>query len=168
MQDENGNNILTFGGLIPVCTYIKLCFPYRQTVLVQILKTKTHHIKMSLAIMKWIAKSCTSNMSARMPSMHCGRFEPGWLACLLRGGLRCCGSPELKWGSEWSVLVWRGGIHRQSLILAAANIHTPIPLVELHLRNDHTPSLLPQTNKHTTHPTWYVLSFILCSTINAY
>lgn len=52
MQDENGNNILTFGGLIPVCTYIKLCFPYRQTVLVQILKTKTHHIKMSLAIMK--------------------------------------------------------------------------------------------------------------------
>lgn len=52
MQDENGNNILTFGGLIPVCTYIKLCFPYRQTVLVQILKTKTHHIKMSLAIIK--------------------------------------------------------------------------------------------------------------------
>lgn len=48
-------------------------------------------------------------------------------------------------------------------ILATANIHTPNPPVELHLRNDHTPSLPPQTNKHTTHPTWYVLSFILCS-----
>lgn len=48
-------------------------------------------------------------------------------------------------------------------ILATANIHTPIPPVELHLRNDHTPSLLPQTTKHTTHSTWYVLSFILRS-----
>lgn len=48
-------------------------------------------------------------------------------------------------------------------ILAAANILAPVPLVELHLRNDRTPSLPPHTDKHTTHPTWYVLPFILCS-----
>lgn len=48
-------------------------------------------------------------------------------------------------------------------ILAAANILAPVPLVELHLRNDRTPSLPPRTDKHTTHPTWYVLPFILCS-----
>lgn len=77
MQDENGNNILTFGGLIPVCTYIKLCFPYRQTVLVQILKTKHSSYKDELSNNEVNRKSCTSNMSARMPSMHCGRFEPG-------------------------------------------------------------------------------------------
>ena len=39
-------------------------------------------------------------------------------------------------------------------ILATANIHTPIPPVDLHLRNDHTPSLPPQANNYTTHPTW--------------
>lgn len=35
------------------------------------------------------------------------------------------------------------------------------PPVELHLRNELAPTLPPQTHKHTTHPTWYVFSFIL-------
>lgn len=41
------------------------------------------------------------------------------------------------------------------------------PVVELHLRIDRTPSLPPQTNKHTTHPTWYVLLFILSGVLRS-
>lgn len=39
--------------------------------------------------------------------------------------------------------------------------------MELHLRIDRTPSLPPQTNKHTTHPTWYVLPFILSGVLRS-
>lgn len=47
------------------------------------------------------------------------------------------------------MLVRRRDTHKQPPILAAANIHTANPPVELHLRIDHTTSLPPQTDKHT-------------------
>ncbi len=127
-----------------------------------ILETSSYCVQ--IQIWTWISTASLVvyiNTRGRMPSTHCRRFSPSdwhvfcWRPLLLQ-------QPWIeirKWVISASVAEGYTGIPS----LATANIHTPIPPVELHLRNDHTPSLPLQTNKHTTHPTWYVPSFILCS-----
>lgn len=73
---------------------------------------------------------------------------------------RCGTSPQLKEGNEWCVPPPRRDT-QASPVLATANILAGVPLAELHLRVERSPSLPPRTSKHTTHPTWCVFPFIL-------